>query len=87
MGFFSKRHIFDTTKKDTGPHTFQIKGKLVNCPHCGNTQFLQKQILLNTPGMTFFSLDWANKTASVLICTKCSQILWFNTEPEVIFEV
>jgi len=87
MGFFSNKHIFDTTKEDTGPHKFQKNEKPIDCPHCGNTQFLQKQILLNTPGMTFFSLDWANKTASALICTKCSQILWFNEEPEVIFEV
>lgn len=87
MSFFSKKHIFDTTKEDTAPHIFQINGKPINCTHCGNTQFFKKQILLNTPGMTFFSLDWANKTASTLICTKCSQIIWFNEEPGVILEV
>jgi predicted nucleic-acid-binding Zn-ribbon protein len=84
MGFFSKKHIFDSTREDADPHSFQINGKTITCPHCSNVQFVQKQILLNTPGMTFFSLDWANKTAFTLTCTKCSQILWFLQAPDVI---
>jgi predicted nucleic-acid-binding Zn-ribbon protein len=82
MGILSKRPIFDSTKEDTSPHSFQILGKTITCPQCSNVQFLQKSILLNTPGMTFFSLDWANRTATTLTCTKCSQIQWFLQQPE-----
>jgi predicted nucleic-acid-binding Zn-ribbon protein len=74
--------IFDSTKEDTDPHTFQQAGKTIVCAHCGNVQFVKKRILLNTPGMTFFKLDWANKTATTLMCTTCSQILWFMNELE-----
>jgi uncharacterized protein len=74
--------IFDSAKEDTEPHSFQLEGKSITCPHCGNVQFVKKSILLNTPGLTFLNLDWANKTATTLACTKCSQILWFMREPE-----
>jgi predicted nucleic-acid-binding Zn-ribbon protein len=84
MGFFSKQQIFDSTKEDKDPHSFRNNGKIITCLHCGGVQFVQKQILLNTPGMTFFSLDWANKTAFTFTCAKCSQILWFLQAPEVI---
>ncbi len=84
MGFFSKKQIFDSTKEDTAPHSFQNMGKVINCPHCNNNRFVQKLILLNTPGMTFFSLDWANKTAATLTCTQCSNIQWFLQPPEKI---
>jgi hypothetical protein len=39
---------------------------------------------LNTPGMTFFGLDWANRAASVLACTRCSHLEWYLQEPEVV---
>jgi predicted nucleic-acid-binding Zn-ribbon protein len=85
MGFFGKgKRVFDPTQKVTGPHSFRIQGKNITCPHCGNDQFEQRFILLNTPGMTFFNLDWANRTASVLACTRCSHLQWFQQQPEVV---
>jgi predicted nucleic-acid-binding Zn-ribbon protein len=84
MGILGKRHICDSTKEDTAPHSFQILGKTILCPHCGHNQFLQKSILLNTPGLTFLSLDWANKTATTLTCTTCSNIQWYLQQPEVV---
>jgi predicted nucleic-acid-binding Zn-ribbon protein len=85
MGFFGKgKRVFDATQKVTGLHSFRIQGKNIICHHCGNDQFEQRFILLNTPGMTFFSLDWANRTASVLACTRCSHLQWFLQPPEVV---
>jgi len=38
--------------------------------------------MLNTVGLTFLELDWANRSGSLLICVKCSHIEWFLEEPE-----
>jgi DNA-directed RNA polymerase subunit RPC12/RpoP len=84
MASSGKKKIFDTVEKDTGPHSFRIKGKNIKCPHCGNKIFIMETKLLNTAGMTFFNLDWANKQAIVLTCTKCSNIQWFLHQPEVV---
>ena len=32
--------------------------------------------------MTLLGLDWANRSAHLLICTTCSHINWFIEEPE-----
>ncbi|MGE5457667.1 MAG: hypothetical protein ACM3RX_04870 [Methanococcaceae archaeon] len=78
---FSK--IFDTTKEPSGIHTYTIEGKEIVCPHCDNNQFGQGTALLNTPGLTFLNLDWANRTATILICSKCQSIQWFLKQPDL----
>ncbi|MBX2992072.1 MAG: hypothetical protein KF749_13020 [Bacteroidetes bacterium] len=84
MGLFGKKKVFDSTEEIKGWHVYRIRGKSIACPHCGNVQFEQRTILLNTPGMTFFGLEWANKSAAALICSSCSQIQWFLESPEVV---
>jgi predicted nucleic-acid-binding Zn-ribbon protein len=84
MGIFGKGKIFDSTEKITGPHSFQIQGKNIVCPHCGNVRFELGSSLLNTAGMTFFNLDWANRQATILTCTTCTQIQWFLQQPETV---
>ncbi|WP_242833119.1 hypothetical protein [Desulfosporosinus acidiphilus] len=37
---------------------------------------------MNTAGATFLNLDWLNKSATILICTKCGYIQWFAESPE-----
>ncbi len=32
--------------------------------------------------MTFLNLDWANRNATLLICTSCSHIEWFLEDPD-----
>lgn len=59
------------------PQSYDIAGKAVQCPHCANTTFVQRRILLNTRGATFFNFDWLNKDANVLTCTKCGRLEWF----------
>ncbi len=63
---------------------YEIAGRLIHCPHCGSFEFEKDSALLNTPGMTFVGLDWANRTANVFVCLRCGQIQWFLTEPEQI---
>lgn len=83
MGIFGrKKSIFDATSTPHFSNMYRIQGKPIICPHCGHDQFDQAVALLNTPGMTFFDLDWANRTATILSCRHCSRIEWFLHKPE-----
>ncbi len=73
--------IFDMTPKEPLISSYQIMNKKIACPSCGNDKFELKDILLNTPGLTFLRLDWANRSASVLVCTKCTRIEWYLNKP------
>jgi predicted nucleic-acid-binding Zn-ribbon protein len=59
-----------------------IKGIPVTCSHCASTSFSQSEAQLNTAGLTFLNLDWANRTATILICDNCGKIEWFLANPE-----
>jgi len=54
-----------------------LNGKPLVCPHCGGNQFDQREAQLNTAGLTFFKLDWLNKSAQVFVCGGCGRIEWF----------
>ncbi len=64
-----------------GPARFSIDGRPVRCPHCGCEHFGIGRAQLNTAGMTFFGLDWADKSASTLLCAECGNIQWFAQTP------
>jgi|KBSSwiStaDraftv2_1062776.scaffolds.fasta_scaffold552110_2 hypothetical protein len=68
MGLFSK---------DKGEPVVLRTGKELACVVCGCTRFFSREALLNTPGMTFLKLDWANATAHCRVCEDCGHILWF----------
>ena len=83
MGNFFKvlqRH-FSSISGPSGPGEYSVEGKTVICPHCGDDQFAIGTALLNTAGMTFVGLDWANRAASTLMCAQCGRIEWFGQEP------
>jgi hypothetical protein len=63
-------------------HHYSVDGTQVICGHCGGLDFDRGRALLNTKGLTFLQLDWANREANLLICTSCSEIRWFLAEPE-----
>ena len=60
-----------------GPGQYATEGKEIRCAHCGKNEFAEGSAQLNTAGMTFMNLDWANKSATTLACTKCGLIQWF----------
>ena len=64
--------------------SFEAAGMTVKCQHCGNEYFQDGSAQLNTAGMTFVGLDWANRSATVLTCTQCSAIQWFLKKPKMI---
>jgi predicted nucleic-acid-binding Zn-ribbon protein len=64
-----------------GPQRYELAGKLVVCPHCGHDRFAEGKAQLNTAGMSFLNLDWANRTATTLVCGQCGRIEWFLQKP------
>lgn len=79
MGFikeFKRAYAGDDSQR------YQVAGKKVACPHCGEDNFDTGTAMLNTAGMTLLGLDWADRSAHLLICTSCSRVEWFLQAPE-----
>ena len=57
-------------------------GKRICCEHCGHAEFNEGSAQLNTAGMTFLGLDWANRTATTLMCAACGRIQWYGKRPD-----
>lgn len=62
--------------------TFEVAGKPVRCPHCGGDRFIEGRAQLNTAGLSFLNLDWANRSAATLACVGCGRLEWFLADPE-----
>lgn len=60
--------------------SYFVKGHQLYCPICKHEQFWTRETLMNTPGMTFFGIEWANKSAQNYICNNCGHVLWFINE-------
>ena len=58
----------------------RVGGKSIPCPICGNDKFYQDKRKLNSTMASFFGFDWANKNALIFTCSKCTHILWFNSD-------
>jgi hypothetical protein len=54
-----------------------ILGRELRCEICGGNEFWERQAQLNTAVATFFNFDWANKSATCLVCDACGYIHWF----------
>jgi len=67
-------------ENDESSNTIEVAGHPLTCPICSGHQFWRKQAQLNTAVASFFNLDWANHTATCLICENCSHILWFYND-------
>ena len=58
-------------------HEYEIFGYHLVCPICKHDKFWARKTLMNTPGATFFGVEWANKQADNYICNKCGYVFWF----------
>ena len=54
-----------------------VSGNKLICTVCNHDKFWEKETLMNTPGMTFLGLEWANKKANNYICDNCGYVFWF----------
>jgi hypothetical protein len=57
-----------------------IRNRYLKCQICGHDRFWKRKTLLNTPGLTFLGVEWANKQADNFICDSCGYIFWFLKE-------
>ncbi|WP_432924960.1 hypothetical protein ACQPZZ_31190 [Microbispora sp. CA-135349] len=53
-------------------------GRTLKCDTCENELFEQRRWKLQTTGMTFMNLDWANRDATCFVCSSCRRIHWFH---------
>lgn len=67
MGLFSKVEAEEV----------QIAGRPLRCEICHHTRFYSREGKIQTTGMTFFDLDWANASATCLVCEQCGYVHWF----------
>lgn len=51
--------------------------RFLACQVCAGLLFVQREIKMTTTGMTFFDLDWANKSADGAICRRCGYVHTF----------
>ncbi|NPV91991.1 MAG: hypothetical protein HPY50_14590 [Firmicutes bacterium] len=56
---------------------YKIKGHQLTCPVCQGTLFWTRKSMLNTRGLTFLGMDWANKAADNYVCDNCGYMMWF----------
>lgn len=51
--------------------------RFLSCHVCEGNVFAQREIKMNTTGMSFFDLDWLNKSADGVICVRCGFVHTF----------
>ncbi|MFI9291284.1 hypothetical protein [Streptomyces gardneri] len=51
--------------------------KKVRCLICGGDVFREREVKLNSTGMEFFNMAWANESATGLICRSCGYVHLF----------
>ncbi len=65
-----------------GAQAWTIAGKSLVCPVCANEDFWKRKTLMNTPGLTFFGIEWANRQAINYVCNRCGYVFWFLVDEE-----
>lgn len=73
--------------KAFGPAKFSIEGHAIVCTQCRHDLFENGKAQLNTAGLSFLNLDWANKSATTLACVQCGHIMWFAKKLEKHYEI
>lgn len=66
-----------TQSRKKEPQSVTVLGETFKCPVCKNELFWTRRAQLNTQVATFFNFDWANKSATCYVCSKCTHISWF----------
>lgn len=64
MGFF----------KADQPIRATVNDKAFTCLVCGEPDFWDREVKLNTSGMELLDLAWANRSALGLVCASCGYV-------------
>jgi len=59
------------------PRSVEVAGRTLACLVCGEGRFTERKALLNTAILSFFDLDWANRSARCYVCERCGHVHWF----------
>lgn len=68
------------------PVNAAVDGKWLACLVCGKGEFTDRPVKLNTTGMEFLGLEWANQTATALICNNCGYVHEFLGDGVQLYE-
>lgn len=49
----------------------------LTCQVCGHDTFLQREIKMQTTGLTFFDLDFLNESSDGVVCGRCGYVHMF----------
>ncbi|MFD3664855.1 hypothetical protein ACFWVF_30360 [Streptomyces sp. NPDC058659] len=55
----------------------QLGAKRIRCLVCDGDVFREREVKLNSSGMEFLNLAWANESANGLICLSCGYVHLF----------
>ncbi len=56
------------------PNLVTVGRRAIYCLICGGQLFFDREVKMNTTGMEFFNLGWANQSALALICARCGYV-------------
>jgi ribosomal protein L37E len=56
------------------PKRYEIANKQLICMFCGNDTFHTRTEQLQSPGLTFLDIEWADSTATCFICISCGYL-------------
>ena len=56
------------------PNLATVHGRAMRCLVCGGREFWDREVKLNSTGMEFFNLAWANQSALGLVCAGCGYV-------------
>jgi predicted nucleic-acid-binding Zn-ribbon protein len=73
--------------KSKQPVTATIADRALVCLVCGHGQFWDQEVKLNTSGMEFLDLGWANQSALGLICASCGYVHEFAGDVVKLWEL
>jgi predicted nucleic-acid-binding Zn-ribbon protein len=56
------------------PRLATVRGRALQCLVCGGGEFWDREVKLNSTGMEFLNLAWANRSALGLLCARCGYV-------------
>ncbi|HYK89199.1 MAG TPA: hypothetical protein VE398_10540 [Acidobacteriota bacterium] len=68
--------LFEKRKVKEPEEVFILEAQL-KCGICSRTKFWKRESQLHTKLLTFFELEWMNKTATCYVCAHCGHVHWF----------
>lgn len=69
--------------RNRGPWRAWVGTHQLRCTLCEGELFWDREVQLNTAGMTFLKLDWANDSATGIQCADCSRLELFADDKHI----